>query len=256
MIAFLSRILPCQLMLSISSNVTLHKCRTFPHGFSCSSVVMPHSEFLLNFHCGNRGVFLVWSHRAAKCLVSEEHAPYSYVPLSLARTWRVLEVVINVLLLISDSHTKCACVPAIHPHPWAPGSCTALHQGASVSFVVTLPTGVITQEERARGLSLTCDKQKSSFVVAGGELKFVPWKQEAGLGIMFCFAAPFLFFFCPGYLLVQFIACNKWACCQRPLPTTHSSRSVALPWYFIKNTPIWDPDSQVSDVLQTTSPHC
>lgn len=117
MIAFLSRILPCQLMLSISSNVKLHKCRTFPHGFSCSSVVMPHSEFLLNFHCGNRGVLLVWSHRAAKCLVSEEHAPYSYVPLSLARTWRVLEVVINVLLLISDSHTKCACVPAIHPHP-------------------------------------------------------------------------------------------------------------------------------------------
>lgn len=60
MIAFLSCILPCQLILSILSNVTLHKCMTFSCSFSCSSVVMPHSDSLPNFHCGNRGMFLVW----------------------------------------------------------------------------------------------------------------------------------------------------------------------------------------------------
>lgn len=65
-IAFLSCILPCQLILSIFSSVTLHKCRTFSHSFSCSFVVMLHSESLPNFHCGNRGMFLVWSLWAAK----------------------------------------------------------------------------------------------------------------------------------------------------------------------------------------------
>lgn len=37
-IAFLSHILPCELILSKSSNVTLPKCRTLSHNFSCSSV--------------------------------------------------------------------------------------------------------------------------------------------------------------------------------------------------------------------------
>lgn len=60
MIAFLSCILPCQLILSILSDATLHKCMTFSCSFSCSSVVMPHSDSLPNFHCGNRGMFLVW----------------------------------------------------------------------------------------------------------------------------------------------------------------------------------------------------
>lgn len=66
MIAFLSYILSCQLILSIFSNVTLHKCKTFSNSFSCSSVVITHSESFPNFHCGNRGMFLVWSLWAAK----------------------------------------------------------------------------------------------------------------------------------------------------------------------------------------------
>lgn len=117
MIAFLSCILPCQLILSILSNVALHKCTTFSCSFSCSSVVMPHSESFPNFHCGNRGMFLVWLLWAKGVWFQRNILPYSYVPLSSARSWRGLEVVIYVLLLISDSHTKCACVPAVHPHP-------------------------------------------------------------------------------------------------------------------------------------------
>lgn len=53
---------------------------------------------------------------------------------------------------------------------------------------------MITQEEGARGLSFPVKNRKAHSVVAGGELKLAPGKQEAGLGMMVCFAASFLFF--------------------------------------------------------------
>lgn len=136
-----------------------------------------------------------------KGLVSEEHSPCSYVPLSSARSWRGLEEVIYVLLLISDSHTKCACVPAVHPHPWAPGSCAALHQGASVSFAVTLLTGVIARRKSKRTF-FPCDKQKSSSCCSWRRtetcsLKTGSWTWD---NVLFCcsisFFAQVTFWFC------------------------------------------------------------
>lgn len=127
----------------------------------------------------------------------------------------------------------CLCSSRPPPSLSAWKLCSATSGSFSI-LCVTLLTAVTTQEERARGLSFPVTNRKAPSVVAGGELKFVPWKQEAGLGIMSCFAAPLLFFFCPSYLLVLFTPCNKWACCKGPFPTTHSSRSVALEWYFIK----------------------
>lgn len=154
-----------------------------------------------------------------------------------------------VLLPISDSHTKCACIPAVHPHPWASGSCTALHQGASVSFAVTLVTGVITQEESKRGLFFPV-KNRKAHSVARGELKLAAWKQETSrLRMIVCFAA--LFLFCPSYLLILVTPCKKWACCQRPFPTTHPSRSLQC--HFVKNMDIRDPDGQVLDYKSVTS---
>lgn len=153
-ITFLSHVLPCQLILSHSSNVMLPKCRTLSHSFSCSSVVVLHSESLSSCQCGNSGMFWCDHFRQQKGAGFREHTPCSYLPPSSARSWRGLEAVIYILLPISDSHTKCAYVPAVHPHPWAPGSCTALHQGASVSFTVMLVTGVITQKEGAEELVL------------------------------------------------------------------------------------------------------
>lgn len=131
-------------------------------------------------------------------------------------------MVIYVLFPVSDSHTKCACVPAIHPHPWAPGSRTALHQGASVSFTVTLVTDTITQEEEGSIFSFST-KEKNSFWFSwrrteACSLRTGDWALDDGL---FCCFASFL------SKLPSDLVCSM-ACFQRPFPTTRSNQPTGF----------------------------
>lgn len=95
----------------------LPKSRTLSRGFSDSSVVLPVSESMPSYQDGDRKLPGVATSGSKKGLVLEEHPLCNYMTLSSARSWRGLEAVIDVLLPVSDSHTECACVPAVHPHP-------------------------------------------------------------------------------------------------------------------------------------------